>query len=223
MSIARSTGIGMLLFCAAAPGAIAADTWNVENNFNRDFKLVIKPAGGNAEEYALGAGATVPIRLGAEPHTFVTSLADGTQRQTHREKRLKPIADNGLTLLKEIRSPIGIKLPNNTEIYQAMPDYPYSREYDGLVNDLRQSRWSGTYSGQRGSLSLRGNAGTADSGTRLENVQYVPGDTFVVAGTWKHAGENGEFILLIDPKNPTQLTGHYRYKGRNWLDGTGKR
>lgn len=224
----RLAAVGIML-AGACEAALAADVWNVENNFDRDFKLVITPAGGAPGEYELKAGDTVSIRLGADPHSFTTSLATGRQRQIHREKRLRPVADDGLTQLKDIRTPLDIRLPKpNGEpggevIYQAMPDFPYDKSYEDLVSRLKQSRWFGQYDRTRGSLALRGNQGTADLGTRLENIQYVPGDTFYVVGEWKHAGERGEFILAIDPQKPNQLTGYYRYEGRRWSSGTGQR
>jgi len=224
MCTVRSTIAGVVLLAVLAHVAIAADTWNVENNFDRDFKLVITPAGGTPTEYELKAGETVPIRPNEDPHTFVTSLATGEQQQLHSQKRLRKVADAGLTSLKQVRSPIGISMPDGTDIYQAMPDYPYSKKYEVLIDDVRESSWSGTYNGKPGKLTLSGNKGSADDKTKLNNIQYVPSDKqLVIAGEWQHKGENGEFILIIDQKSRTQLKGHYRTGDGNWRSGTATR
>jgi len=156
----------------------------------------------------------------------VTELlqGDNKQRQESDEINLKEIADGETTLLKDIRSPIGITMPNKDDIYQAMPDYPYSKKYETLINDVRQSSWSGSYGGKKGFLRLRGNKGSADYNTKLNNIQYVPSDRqLVIAGEWEHQGENGEFILIIDQKSRTQLKGHYRTGDGDWSSGAATR
>jgi len=227
MSRTYSRGVVLVLAVFFPLAASGADTWKVKNNLRKDFRLEIRSSGGGeATAYELKKGETVAIALGEDAHTLVTELLQGEnkQRQESDEVNLKEIAGDEVTLLKDIRSPIDIRMPNSDEIYQAMPDYPYSKKYEALVDDVRQSRWSGTYNGRMGSLRLRGDKGNADDNTKLNKIQYVPSETqLVVAGQWEHKDQNGEFILIIDRKNPKQLKGFYRVDGEQWSSGTARR
>jgi hypothetical protein len=221
-------GVSLALAALFTMTISGADTWRVRNNLNKDFRLELRSSGaGEARLYDLPAGRTVPIRLGEDNHTIVTELLQGTNKQRQRsdEISLRDIADEGETLLKNIRSPIDIRMPDGEGIYQAMDDFPYSEKYEALINSVRRSQWSGAYGGRKGNLTLNGNRGSADDNTRLNNIQYVPSeDQLVVAGEWEHRGEDGEFILIIDTNRPRELKGHYRTNGqRRWYSGDAKR
>jgi hypothetical protein len=156
--------------------------------------------------------------------TYLANVPDRKrQRQRHRPQELISLAKAGVTLLSQIRSPLGVER-NGEVIYKAMTDFPASREYDKLLNELRHSRWTGTYkhsfNNGNGYLTLDSESGTANDRTSLTDIKYVPSDdTVFIVGQWKHRGANGDVILEINSDTPMELRGYFRTGNGRWIDG----
>lgn len=199
----------------------------VENDYPYDAELIVTPSNGGATTYRMKPagqdGDNVTVRLGGEKHT-ISSIIDGDQMDHDPVNLRNLIAGNDAIELSDIRTEVG-EAPNGKTIYQAMPDYPYSRAYGDLVKRLKRSEWKGTYgnnvisriklNGATGQGIVRGDV------TKLSDIEYVPGSKFYILGEWTHGNQSGEFVLIIDPKKPKQLKGHYRaHDDLEWKSGS---